>query len=177
MTPAAVLAAWLAVAATPQAAEPAAPASRASLAVDVGASLMQPSLHAALEGSLRVLGRSRLLVRAEWNPWLTLQQTGGKVNRGTLNVGAGAELRYFDERMSSSVMLGASFLLFQSAFDPPGTFGPFLALAPATFRFPLSERFVLRVEPLALQLLAPSLGSIPLIVLQYRHSVSLELQL
>ncbi|MGA9525116.1 MAG: hypothetical protein WBV82_26890 [Myxococcaceae bacterium] len=152
---------------------PAEPAPRFWLAAETGASLIEPSLHTALEGGYR-LDRLGLLVRAEWNPWLTLQQPSARANRGVTNIGVGGELRYFGDRMRSALLVGASVLLFRSAFDAPGTIGPFVGIVPTSFRFPWG-RHAVRVDPLSLYVLMPSLGSIPLVVIQYRHSVSLEL--
>lgn len=171
-----MLAALLIAAVLGSSTEPAPGPSRFSLAVEGGGSLLEPSLHTALEAGLRI-GAPRLLLRAEWNPWITLQEPGANANRGVANLALGAEFFFFEERMRTAVFLGASTLLFQSAFDPPGTFGPMLGVVPASFRKQLTDRLFFRFDPLSLFILMPSLGSIPLVVIQYRHGVALEFSL
>lgn len=143
------------------------------LAAEVGGSLMTPALHATVEGGYRV-GPIRILARVEWNPWLSLHQARAGLSRGVVNVGLGAEFRSFQGRLRSAVYVGASVLLFRSALDEPGTLGPYFGISPTTVLFPLSDRLTLRVDPLSFHIVVPSLTSIPLIALQYRHSIGLE---
>ncbi len=147
-------------------------ASRFHGEVDVGGSLIDPSMHVGAEVGF-ALGMPRLLLRAEWNPWFSLQTRDG-LQPGVFNVGAGLELRFFDERLASVFLVGTSVLLFKSAFDEPGHAGLFLSIQPAVLRFPVGT-FHLRFSPLSMAILAPSLEAIPLISAQFRTTVGFEL--
>jgi hypothetical protein len=140
-------------------------------ALEVGAALMSPSAQVTLEGHYR-LERVGFLLRVEWNPWLSVQQGP---TPGALNAALGLELRSFQGRLRSALSVGASVLLFRSALDEVGSVGLYVGVAPATILFPLSARVSIRVDPLSLHVVAPSLRTIPLIVLQYRHTVGVEL--
>ncbi|PZR04112.1 MAG: hypothetical protein DI536_34850 [Archangium gephyra] len=153
------------------AAEPATFAERLHGSVDVGGSLLEPSLHVGVEGGVRV-GVPRIVLRAEWNPWISLQTRDG-IQPGVVNVGAGVELRWFDERLASVAMVGISVLLFRSAFDQPGHTGLFFYVQPTVIRVPVGA-FHLRFAPLSMAIVAPSLDAIPLVAAQFRTSVGFE---
>lgn len=151
-------------------AEPAA-ANRFGVRVEVGGALIEASAVLRLTGTLR-LGPGHALLLAEWNPWFSLQ-TANAFQPGVLDVGVGYELRFFDERMATVLVAGASTLLFESALDRPGATGPFFGVQPAVFRWPLGSVW-LRLTPLSLFVMAPVLGSIPLAQVQFRSLVGLE---
>lgn len=154
-------------------AEPTAPAwlDRLHGEVDVGGSLIEPSLHVGAEVGFE-LGMPSVVLRAEWNPWISLQTRDG-VQPGVFNAGAGVELRFFEGRMASVFLAGLSVLLFRSAFDEPGHVGLFLSASPAVFRYPVGN-FHLRFSPLGMVLVAPSLEAIPLVAAQFRTSLGFE---
>lgn len=139
--------------------------------VDVGGSLLEPSLHVGVEGGVFV-GLPRIVVRAEWNPWISIQTRDG-IQPGVLNFGAGVEFRYFEQRLATVVMVGASVLLFRSAFDEPGHVGLFLYVQPTVIRVPVGK-FHLRFAPLSMAIVAPSLEAIPLVAVQFRTSAGFE---
>lgn len=139
--------------------------------VDVGGSLLEPSLHVGVEGGVRV-GLPRIVLRAEWNPWISIQTRDG-IQPGVLNIGAGVEFRWFEDRIATVAMIGTSVLLFRSAFDEPGHLGLFLYVQPTVIRFPVG-RFHLRFAPLSMAIVAPSLEAIPLVAAQFRTSVGFE---
>lgn len=166
---------WLALA---QAAAPApAPeveSPRWRLGADVGGSLLSPGAALGVEGGRR-LGPVWLSLRTEWSPWFSLQASSAFATRGSFQVQLGAELRFFDGRVRSALWLGTSTLLFRSALDSPGATGPSFAVLPAGFSLPLGQsKWRLRLEPLSFHVLAPSLSSIPLVVLQYRTTIGIE---
>ncbi|MGV3624591.1 MAG: hypothetical protein ACO1OB_27475 [Archangium sp.] len=139
--------------------------------VDIGGSLLEPSLHVGVEGGVLV-GLPRIVLRAEWNPWVSLQTRDG-IQPGVLNIGAGVEFRYFGDRLASVALVGTSTLLFRSAFDRPGHTGLFLYLQPTILRFRVGAHH-LRVAPLSMAIVAPSLDAIPLIAAQFRTSLGFE---
>lgn len=147
-------------------------AERLHGSVDVGGSLLEPSLHVGVEGGVHV-GLPRILLRAEWNPWISLQ-TRDRIQPGVINIGAGVEFRYFDDRLATVLMVGTSILLFRSAFDEPGHMGLFLYVQPTVIRFAVGSAH-LRFAPLSMAIVAPSLEAIPLIAAQFRTSIGFEL--
>ena len=143
-----------------------------TLIFSAGGSLLDPTVHLAVEGGLR-FGNLGVLAKAEWNPWFSVQDPG-KLKRGVLNVGLGADIVYFEDRVRSGFFAGASTLLFDTPLDEMGETGFFIELNLATLRWEIKDDVWMSVTPATLHVAIPVTGGIPLVVLAYRHSVNLE---
>jgi hypothetical protein len=109
----------------------------------------------------------------EQNFWLTTEQDV-EVVHGAFNLGIGAEFVCADGFVASSLAMGPSILAFDTALDDAGTVGFFLALRPVGLRWPVHRHLALVFDPISFALVAPVLGGIPLIQVQYRTTFSLE---
>lgn len=144
-----------------------------TIAVQVGGSLLdQPTLALGVEGGIRWRPYG-LLAKLEWNPWLNTQT--GDVDRGVVNIGVGGEYTYFEGRARTAAFVGPSILAFRTQLDErPGTTGVFLEVLPVTLRWSIRHRMLLRVDPISFHFVAPVLRGIPLVIIEYRHGVSVE---
>ena len=138
-----------------------------------GASLNTTSASMGFEGGVR-LEEYGLLGKVDWNPWLNTQQLKDTFQAGVLNLGVGGEYRFFGDRCRTSLFVGTSTLLFETALDAKGTTGFFLEYTPVSVRWPLGDRLTLRADPASIHLIVPVLSGIPLISFQYRHGVAIE---
>ena len=96
------------------------------------------------------------------------------LKRGVLNVGLGADIVYFEDRVRTGFFAGASTLLFDTPLDEMGETGFFIELNLATLRWEIKDDVWMSVTPATLHVAIPVTGGIPLVVLAYRHSVNLE---
>lgn len=144
-----------------------------TVAVQIGASLLdQPTFALGVEGGIRWRPWGAL-AKIEWNPWLNTQT--GDVERGVLDIGVGGEYTYFEGRARTAVFLGPSVLAFRTQLDErPGIHGFFLDVLPVTLRWSIRDRLLLRVDPISFHIVAPVLAGIPLVIIEYRHGVSVE---
>jgi len=138
-----------------------------------GASINSVSFNLGIEGGLR-LEEYGILGKVDLNPWFNSQDLKGSLKPGVLNVGVGGEYRYFNERCRSAVFVGPSILLFDTALDTKGTTGFFLDIITVSLRWPLGDVVTMRFDPATVHLVVPVLSGIPLISLQYRHTVAVE---
>lgn len=143
------------------------------VAINTGASLFVPTLAIGIEGGIR-WERWGLLARADWNPWFSTSNEKRSLEKGSLNLGVGGELRYFGGAARSAVFVGTSTLLFDTGLDRKGKTGVSLDFVTVTLRWPLGDWFVLRYDPCTVHVVMPVLDRIPLILFEYRHSVSGE---
>lgn len=142
------------------------------VALDVGGSFYSPSLAFGLEGGVR-WGRWGLIAKVEVNPWFSLQEKRS-LKPGALNVGIGAEVSYFDGRVRTAVLAGTSTLLFGTALDKKGKTGLSVDIIAVTLRWPVHPNVVLRLDPCTLHVVMPVIDRIPLLLLEYRHTFSVE---
>lgn len=143
------------------------------VAVNAGGSLFAPTLAFGVEGGVR-WGRWGLLARADWNPWFSTSDIKRSLDKGSLNLGIGGEVMYFGGRVRSAVFLGTATLLFDTGLDKKGKTGPMLDVVTVTLRWPFGDWFVLRYDPCTVHVVMPVLDRIPLILFEYRHTVSGE---
>ena len=151
------------------------PPMRGTISLNAGGSIYEPSLALGLEGGVR-WGWFGVLGKVDWNPWITTQEQD-VLEAGALNVGAGVEFLYFNQRCRTALFFGPSILLFETALDQPGTTGVFLDVIAAELRWPITERLTIRFSPITFHLVMPVLDGIPLALLEYRHTVGLEVSL
>ncbi len=120
-----------------------------------------------------------VFVQVEQDLWVDRDFENG-VTQGVLNPGIGAEYRYANGFMSSSVAAGPSILLFDTDLDDAGQIGVFFDLRPTALRFQPFDRyssFVLKFEPLTFTLVAPVLSGIPLLQIEHRTVLTVEFTL
>ena len=109
----------------------------------------------------------------EHNLWLD-SDMGEDSTLGTLNMGLGLGLVYFDEHLRSTLTLGISTMLFDGRMDDAGTTGFFLDMRPAGIRWRLNDRLWLELHPLALQIEIPSVARVPIANISFRTIIALE---
>lgn len=142
------------------------------VAAQVGGSFESPSL--AMGGELNVhAGRWGAHFEAEWNPWFATQDPDS-FKPGAVNVGLGGEVNYLGGKARTAVSAGASVLAFRTQLDRGGTVGFYFDVIAVGLRFALSERLDVRLDPLSAHLVAPVLGGIPLVLIEYRSTVGIE---
>ena len=112
-------------------------------------------------------------LQAEHNLW-TETELEADVRQGVLNIGIGAERLFFRRRMRAALTLGPSILLYETALDDPGTTGLFVDVRPTGIRWELGKSLTLMLDPLTFTVVAPALGGIPLVNIQYRTALALE---
>lgn len=108
-----------------------------------------------------------VFLQAEHNMWVAIELEQG-VQMGAFNVALGGELIFADGWVRTSLAIGASILLHETIFDPPGTAGFFLDLRPLGVRWCVTEGVTLGLDPITFAVVAPVLGGIPLIRVLYR---------
>ena len=146
----------------------------AVVAVELGASLAEPSLLAGVEGGVRINGEWSVLLEVDWNPLFSIAGPD-VITPGLLNVGVGFEHIYEDGLLRFALFVGTSTLLFQTLLDGPGSTGIFFDLVPISIRVPIEEgKVTLRIDPVSGHLLAPVLSGLPLLRYEFRHVLSIE---
>jgi hypothetical protein len=91
-----------------------------------------------------------------------------------LNLGVGAEYLNFLGHVRSSLTVGTSILLSDTAIDDAGESGWFIDLRPAGLRWAMSDHFTLEFVPISLDIITPVPSGIPLIVFSYGTLLSIE---
>ena len=148
-------------------------ATSLELGLEGGGSLSAPAFNSGLvaiygDESLRYFGK------LDWNPWLMPQSATDRFRAGALNLAAGVEYRFLQGRVRSAISAGVSRLLFETALDEAGSMGLFFELTPLGVRWPLTDDWAIRFDPVSMSIVAPVLSGIPLILLQYRHTAAVE---
>ena len=149
-------------------------ASQYQVGLQTGLSLNSASANLSLEGGMKIDDSFSVVGKLDWNPWFDAQDFKTSFKNGVLNIGVGAEYRYFSNRCRTAVYTGPSVLLFDTALDDRGSTGFFFEVQPISIRWPLTESFTIRLDPASVHLIVPVLTGIPLISFQYRHSVAVE---
>jgi len=114
-----------------------------------------------------------VFVQLEHNLWLSTEM-GNDVVDGAVNIGIGGEFVYADGFVRTSLTLGPSILAFDTILDKAGTTGIFLDVRPVGLRWAVHEYLVIGLDPISFSIVAPVLGGIPLVNIQYRTTVYLE---
>jgi hypothetical protein len=112
-------------------------------------------------------------VQVEHNVWWATESKQG-LNLGALNVGLGFDAVYANGKVETSVAAGPSILLQSTPLDYAGHTGLFLELRPVGLRWRADEHIGITFDPLSLAVVAPVLGGIPLIHIQYRTTAGME---
>jgi hypothetical protein len=117
-----------------------------------------------------------IYVMAEHALWVETE-IATNTTQGVFDIGVGGERLYFGRRMRAALAIGASILLYNTALDDPGTTGLFVDARPTGIRWPVGKNFVMVLDPLTFTVLAPALGGIPLVQIQYRTLLGFEYEL
>jgi hypothetical protein len=115
-------------------------------------------------------------VHVEHNMW-TATELDVNVLQGAFDVGIGGERLFFRRRMRAALAVGPAVLLYNTALDDAGTTGLYIDARPAGVRWPLGKGFVITLDPLTFTIVAPALGGIPLVQIQYRTALAVEYDL
>ncbi|MCA9576784.1 MAG: hypothetical protein R3B40_29940 [Polyangiales bacterium] len=128
--------------------------------------------------SSRLLGVFLQLDTSFWLAPVVAEGDAGRpfdsVLQGALNVGLGADVRYFDDHLRGAFSAGLSVLLRDNVVDNAGSVGVFIDFRPAGVRVPLRRGGVLVIDPLTFTFLAPDLSRIPLVQIEYRTVLVIE---
>lgn len=135
-------------------------------------SVLSATFGAGLRGGYRWDGVGAFL-HVERNWWLS-SELDLRVEPGALNIAAGVEYLFFDGFARSSFAIGPSILLFDTPLDDAGAVGIYADLRPMGLRWHLWETLHLGLVPLALALVAPVVGDVPLALTEYRTLLSVE---
>lgn len=109
----------------------------------------------------------------EQNLWVTSDGNTG-VRGGALNIGVGGEFIYANGHVRASMALGPSILLHRTLLDDPGSTGIFFDIRPAGLRFPIIDDLRLCFDPISLAIVMPVLSGIPLVMVEYRTTLTAE---
>lgn len=119
-----------------------------------------------------------------WAPFLRVDRHGWSAGDGatktrytTLNFAPGLEVCFFACRASAAVAVGFTVLCEGAPGDHAGEVGAFADIRPASFRWPVHRRLWLVITPLSFVFLIPSLERIPLVTVEFRTTLTVELAL
>lgn len=124
------------------------------------------------QGGIR-MNQLGLFFECQRDRWLATEQTVEIVN-GVFNVGVGAHVLLFNERLKVSISSGTTTLVFDAIFDKAGTTGIYLDVHPTILRWPLSKRMVLELSPIGMSILVPAVREPILRRLEYRTTFGVE---
>lgn len=111
-------------------------------------------------------------LRLEHDLWVRYE-LGHGIDAGAISAGVAVSRLWIRDRIRTSLMLGPSFLLFDTGLDDAGSVGFYGEARPlgVVFNFP---RMSLSLEPFTISLVAPVLRQIPLIRVAYRSVIQME---
>ena len=136
-------------------------------------SLIAGTFGYGLRGGRRWANGWGAFLHLEQDLWLTTE-LDKEVTQGAYNVGPGGELVFAGGRVRTALALGLSILAFDTALDPAGNVGLFLDARPLGVRWAVGEQLTLGLDPIGFALVAPALGGIPLVRVEYRSGLYLE---
>lgn len=126
-------------------------------------------------------GPTGLLLHLETTWWgeALLAEPGGEdvftgVAQGALALGVGVERLYADRGMRFMLSAGPTLMLRNTLIDSAGTVGIWGEIRPAGIRVSLPAKRTMVIDVLSFALLLPDLSGIPLLLLQFRTTVSVE---
>lgn len=126
----------------------------------------------AVTGTHRWANGWSLGVRLEHDLWVRYE-LGHGVDPGAISAAAVVSRLSLRDRLRTSLMLGPSFLLFDTGLDDAGSVGFYGEARPlgVLFHFP---RMSLILDPFTISLVAPVLSQIPLLRVAYRSVIQFE---
>lgn len=143
------------------------------LADESGGSLTDVTLGPGLRGQVRLPGDPRVswLLSVEQNSWVALEQQV-RTEPGVVSLGTGVAFEVAPH-LSTSLVVGSSILLFDTALASAGSAGFFLDLRPLTLALPLAESWSVQLTPLGLSWEAPVLVEPMISLIHYRLTLGI----
>lgn len=111
--------------------------------------------------------------RIEQDMWVA-SEFESRVFYGATNLAAGVEFLYFEGRARTSLAMGPSILTGDTVLDDAGEVGFYCQLRPVSLRWPLGRAFTVVFDPVYPAIVAPVLGRLPLVRVEYRTGLALE---
>lgn len=136
--------------------------------------LVDPSLGWGVRLGLGARDGWGVFAQLEQNIWIPTQSL--TPFPGVLNAGLGVERRFAGGLMRSSLAVGTSTLLFDTALDQVGDTGLYLDVRPLGLRWSPARDLVIGFDPLSLVVAAPVMTGLPLVRVQYRTTLSTEVR-
>lgn len=136
-------------------------------------SLLASAFGYALGVTARV-GRDWLVgAKIEHDLWSTFELEGG-IDLGALSIAMVVAKLHLDGRVRTTLSAGPSVLLFDTGLDRRGNVGLYLELRPVGVRWSRPRATVV-LDPLTFAVVAPVLTNIPLVQIQYRTVLQIEI--
>ena len=136
-------------------------------------SLLASAFGYALSVTARV-GRDWLVgAKVEHDLWSTFELEGG-IDLGALSIAMVVAKLHLDGRVRTTLSAGPSVLLFDTGLDRRGNVGLYLELRPVGIRWSRPRATVV-LDPLTFAVVAPVLTNIPLVQIQYRTVLQIEI--
>lgn len=117
-------------------------------------------------------GSNQLTFVADYSGWQSLEDRS-VITFGTLNLAAEYTRTFFSDVVAVSLAVGPSILLTDTLLDDAGSVGLFIDLRPAGFRWRMTHVNI-GLDPLSFTVVAPVLGALPLVRVQYRTTLTVE---
>lgn len=136
-----------------------------------GRSTLDLTYGAALRAGVR-RGSNQLTFVVDYSGWQSLEDRS-VITFGALNLAAEYTRTFFGDVVAMSLAAGPSILLTDSILDDAGSVGLYIELRPAGFRWRF-KHVNIGLDPLSFTVVAPVLGALPLVRVQYRTTVSVE---
>jgi hypothetical protein len=118
-------------------------------------------------------GRWGVFLSLEQNSWLSAD-FGSTLEPGAINIGVGGEVTYAGGFIRTSLAVGPSVLLWDTALDDAGSTGIFVDVRPVGLRWAVKDWLVLMFDPMSFALVAPVLSSPSVTLVQYRATFTTE---
>lgn len=117
----------------------------------------------------------------DWGAFVSLEQNswvsadfGSAVRPGALNIGLGGEYLWAKGFVRTSVAIGPSILLYDTALDEAGSTGIYADVRPTGLRWAINDWLLLMLDPLAFSVVAPVLSDPAMVLIQYRSTFTTE---
>lgn len=136
-------------------------------------SLLASAFGYALTVSRRLPSGWLVGARVEHDLWSTFELEGG-IDLGALSIAAIVGKLHLDGRVRTSLAIGPSVLLFDTGLDRRGNVGLYFELRPLGIRWSRPRATVV-LDPLTFAVVAPVLTNIPLVQIQYRTALQIEI--
>ncbi|MFT5352826.1 MAG: hypothetical protein ACI9KE_000023 [Polyangiales bacterium] len=136
-----------------------------------GRSTLDLTYGAALRFGAR-RGSNQLAFLIDYSGWQSLEDRS-VITFATINLAAEYTRTFFSDVVAASLAAGPSILLTETLLDDAGSVGLFVELRPAGFRW-RTKHINIGLDPLSFTIVAPVLGALPLVRVQYRTTLTLE---
>jgi len=136
-------------------------------------SLLASAFGYALSVTARVGDDWLVGAKVEHDVWSTFELEGG-LDLGALSIAMVVAKLHLDGRVRTTVSAGPSVLLFDTGLDRRGNVGLYLELRPLGVRWSRPRATVV-LDPLTFAVVAPVLTNIPLVQIQYRTVLQIEI--